>query len=207
MSSTVQGYVRLANEKKVSANARVTIKHLGDAGHERASKSVQSTTTDGDGWFAFRDVDAGRYLVAAAGARAQEINLEDFTNITLELSIPSGASEPAYEPAPEPDLSPDILGAAAASIRGRVISARNGYAIEDASVMLLSGPGSAPDIAPLTNANGEFSFHGLAAGPWTLRAIAPDGASKQLRVDVRSDDTAIVTLAVDTGERDCLCAR
>lgn len=207
MSSTVQGYVRRAHETRALANARVKLTYLGGDDHRQLTRSAQVTATDHDGWFSFRDLDAGSYWVATDGATAQEISVDDFTSVTLELWVTSEGPTPA--PAQEPTIEPtqDLPRVTTASIKGRVISASSGFAVSNASVILLSGPASAPDIAPLTGTTGEFTFYGLAAGAWTLRAIAPDGASKQLRVDVRADDTASVTIAVGSDGDDCRCAR
>lgn len=207
MSSTVQGYVRRAHDKRVFANVRVKITYLGDGGCVQCTRTVQTAVTDRDGWFAFRDIDAGSYVVSADGASAQEITVDDFTSVSAELLVSSGATEPAVERSLEPafDANSELPRATDASVQGRVISARTGYAIENASVMLLSGPGSAPDIAPLTNAKGEFSFHALAEGAWTVRAIAPDGTSKQVRFEVRPSVTAIVTIAIGSDGNNCRC--
>lgn len=205
MSSTVQGYVRGIYDNHVRANARVKITFLGGQDRLLLSPSVKTTSTDQQGWFAFRNLDAGSYIVSAEGSNAQRVSVEDFTNVTLELLGASDVATPSEEPVPEP--MPHVPSNSGASIEGRVISANGGFAIENATVMLLSGPGSAPDIAPLTGARGEFSFYDLTVGTWQLRAIAPDGASKQLSVDVRADETAIVVIAVGSDHDRCRSAR
>jgi len=70
---------------------------------------------------------------------------------------------------------------------GRRVGAVSGRVTSDAGVPLADGVimiiGDSPvhrDIAALTDGNGRYSFKGLAAGRYTLRAVAP-GYSAQVQ--------------------------
>ncbi len=180
MSSTIQGYVRHAIDGNTLASARVTLDTLGAGAPLRV-------LTDDAGWFAFRDLNAGHYRISAHGSPAQEVLLDPFSTLTLELSALS------------------IAPAASGIIAGKVIAANTGFPIENASVMLISGAAPAPDIAPITNAAGEFMFAGLATGAWTLRAVSPDGLAASLRVNLSANQATRVTIAIGADETDCVC--
>jgi hypothetical protein len=182
MSSTIQGYVRHQDNGAAMVRARVTLDAYGDG-------APISTHTDGAGWFAFRDLLPGRYRISATDSRGEEIELDEFNNVTLELSS-SGATA-----------------AVGGRIFGKVIASDTGYPIENASVMLVAGFGSAPDIAPMTNSHGEFAFDGLSVGLWTLRVVAASGASAEHQVQVMAGDTALVTIAVRLDNDGCQCNR
>lgn len=61
-------------------------------------------------------------------------------------------------------------------LSGRVVSGNGRTACVDASVAIVGGPASAPDLAALTDDQGRFSLTDLPAGRWRVRAISIDGA-------------------------------
>lgn len=69
-----------------------------------------------------------------------------------------------------------------------------------AAVTILSGPGRAPDVAPMSDADGWFTLDNLAAGRWRLQAHAPDGTTGVASVDVWEDSLSEVTIV--TGQED-----
>jgi Carboxypeptidase regulatory-like domain len=183
MTSTIQGYVRHQHSGAVLAHVRVTLDAYGNG-------APIATATDHAGWFAFRELAPGRYRISAMGSRSEQIELEAFNNVTVELATDQMQSSETR-----------------GNLFGKVIASDTGYPIENSSVMLVAGFGSAPDIAPMTNSRGEFSFDGLSAGMWTVRVIAPSGASAEHQVHVVASDTALVTIAIRVDGDGCRCTR
>lgn len=87
--------------------------------------------------------------------------------------------------------------AAPGSLRGRVLLADNGMPLSDATVSVVSGVGLAPDIAPMTDAVGRFSFEGLTPGWWKLRALGPNGESGEAEVRVYDNAPADMIIEVE----------
>ncbi len=180
MTSTIQGFVASAPSGVRAPAVPVSLATSG-------AVNPISITTDREGWFAFTQLPAGRYRVSTPGARSEEIALDRYSTITLELAIPEYNTREH------------------GSIAGKVVAVTTGYPIENASVMVLHGAGSAPDIAPLTNAQGRFSLEGLAAGEWRLRVFAPSGQTATPRIEVRANETAMVTVVIGGDSDNCGC--
>ena len=69
------------------------------------------------------------------------------------------------------------------TIDGRVIDA-SGHPVPEVSITVQDGPGSFPDLAALTDAEGRFTLHGLSAGRFTLRLVPPEGEAVDRMVQV-----------------------
>jgi uncharacterized GH25 family protein len=81
-------------------------------------------------------------------------------------------------------------------IRGRVVRADTGAPVADAAITIVRGPGPAPDIAPLTDSNGNFALDDLPAGDWQLRAQTSRGEIGDEVVTVFDNSLADVTIRV-----------
>ena len=57
--------------------------------------------------------------------------------------------------------------------------------------------GPAPDIAPVTNAEGKFSMDGLPWGTWRFHAIDPQGRRGTAEVHIWGYKTAKVTIKLN----------
>lgn len=68
--------------------------------------------------------------------------------------------------------------------------------IPDAAITVVNGPGPAPDISPLTDRSGWFTFDGLLPGVWLLRALGPDGSSGERTARVNPGAMTEVTLTL-----------
>ena len=58
-------------------------------------------------------------------------------------------------------------------IKGKVVN-KDGFPVVEATVSIASSPSPVPDLAALTNINGEFSFGDLEFGMYKLRIIKED---------------------------------
>lgn len=81
------------------------------------------------------------------------------------------------------------------SIRGRVVR-DNSEPVTDATIIIVRGPGPAPDIAPLTDSNGSFALEGLPAGDWHLQVRSPGGETGEQIVRVANDSPTNATIIV-----------
>jgi hypothetical protein len=66
-----------------------------------------------------------------------------------------------------------------------------------AAILFVSGPAAVPDIAPLTNDAGWFTFDGLPPGVWLLRAVSPLEETGEAMVVVSAGSTAEITIEVE----------
>jgi large repetitive protein len=149
---------------------------------ERSSCAPErGTIADEHGWFVFRDIAPGNYRVAVKDGQIQDVQVDPMSSVTLEFMIDGKA--PANQ-----------IGS---TIAGKVIRLDTGLPVQDASVMIVSGPAPSPDIARITDESGAFSFSGLAPGEWLLRAIAPTSQSGQRSVYVAADATALTSIDID----------
>jgi hypothetical protein len=82
------------------------------------------------------------------------------------------------------------------TIRGLVTTA-TGAAIGDATILVEEGPGSAPDIAPVSDDAGRFVLDGLGEGTYRLRAIGPAGQAGEAQAAVHGDEVTDVRIVVD----------
>jgi hypothetical protein len=72
------------------------------------------------------------------------------------------------------------------SFSGRVVDAA-GTPVAEVSISIVDGPGSFPDLASLSGADGRFVLHDLQLGTYTLRLMGPNGQSAEHKVTVTAD--------------------
>lgn len=81
------------------------------------------------------------------------------------------------------------------SVRGRVVRADTGLPVDGATIGILRGAGPAPDIAPLTDADGHFAMDGLPPGAWVIGAIDADG--RRGSVEFRVGTGAVTDVVIE----------
>lgn len=81
------------------------------------------------------------------------------------------------------------------SVRGRVVRADTGLPVDNATIGILRGAGPAPDIAPLSDADGRFAMDGLPPGEWVIGAIDPDG--RRGSVEFRIGKSAVADVVIE----------
>jgi hypothetical protein len=82
------------------------------------------------------------------------------------------------------------------SIKG-IIRDNNNRPVPDVTVMIVSGP-SHPDIAPMSDENGNFDLSNLAAGEYRIKAYG-NVESENIPVTVYHKKTAFVEIWLDIG--------
>ncbi len=82
------------------------------------------------------------------------------------------------------------------SVRGRVVHGATGMPVSDATIGIIRGAGPAPDIAPMTDAEGRFAMDGLPWGAWTLSAVDRDGQRGQAKVKVWGHAIAEIVIQI-----------
>jgi len=83
------------------------------------------------------------------------------------------------------------------SVQGWVREAGSGTPAAWATISCHSSSGSAPDLAPLSDAQGFFAIDGLSEGLWILRAHAESGATGESVVAVRAGQRSQLTIELD----------
>ena len=151
--------------------------HLLDA----AGNRIASTTTDANGEYAFENLAPGTYGVEEEQPQgyydgADKVGSAGGTLVPpdsiRQITLVSGTDAVRY----------DFFEVLPSSISGRVIADSNNNGVFDQGDRLLSGvtvyllDASGNRIASsLTNANGEYSFTGLAPGSYGVEEIQPQG--------------------------------
>jgi hypothetical protein len=156
------------------------------------------------GWFELDDVPVGEWLLrarnddGATGIATVRVMANALTEMAIAVDgLPATDwPEPAIEPFYETQEHRMI-----GRLIGQVIDADNGRPVADATVNVLRGPGQAPDIAPVTDRNGNFALDGLPAGSWLLRAVGPNGETGLVQASVRpgSITQALIRLTGNPG--------
>ncbi|WP_404379653.1 hypothetical protein [Caenispirillum salinarum] len=178
--------------------------------------------TDAIGGFCFDGLRPGPWLLRVFGGDGRELALRHLvvhdnalTQMTLEVSgggkalpdplievepkpEPAPSGEPAPDIAPEPPIDPPRQAADRGTGRllGHVVWSDGSGAVADAAVTVAQAAGPAPDIAPLTDADGRFLLTALPSGHWVLQAMAPDGRTGRAHAAVRADETTEVVIRV-----------
>jgi uncharacterized GH25 family protein len=167
-----------------------------------ASEMQQQCTTDDNGWFQAVGLVAGRWRIQAAGAMAVFADVFDYATTTVTLALGLGFESSLAEDSrwgSSDDLcknnAPELLG----GISGQVVFASDGSPVRQASILVIRGPRSVPDISPMTDEWGRFSIEGLAPGIWSLRAIGEQGSSIQGSVFVHSGSFSELQLVLQEG--------
>jgi uncharacterized GH25 family protein len=160
--------------------------------------SVVVSRTDSVGRFAFDDLPEGDWVFRTQGVAGEiigETRVPVFDNAVSAVTIEIvGTSRPTRRGgARRGDKMEQRL---PGSVRGRVVRADSGEAVEDAMITVVRGAGPAPDMAPVTDAAGRFVFNGLPPGDWVLRALSLTGEIGEAAVRVSSNSAAEVTINV-----------
>lgn len=176
MNATIRGFVTRTARGECASRIAVTLTVV-----ENATIDDMVTATDEYGWFAFHQLPAGSYMVEVPGAETQRVRVDPFSSVSLQFTV--------HHTVPRPTSH--------STVAGTVVRSDNGRPVEDASVMIVSGPAAAADIAVMTDASGAFSFSGLVGGEWAFRAIAPSGHSGVRSVNVPDAGTARTTIEIN----------
>ncbi|MFJ9642241.1 carboxypeptidase-like regulatory domain-containing protein [Streptomyces sp. NPDC101206] len=87
-----------------------------------------------------------------------------------------------------------MTGSARTHLIGGVVVDTDGSPSPGVSVYLTGGPGTFPDVAALTGADGRFSFGVSAEGVYTVQCRAPDGRSARASAAAGAREAASVVL-------------
>ena len=185
MSGSIMGQVVFTGTGTPVAAAEVTLSR-----QEPSSK--QLIFSRNDGWFRADNLAAGFWVVSTRNTESVTVEVFDQATTDVALEVPN------Y------DCSTSGGNSTRGSVRGRVISASDGAPVADATVTVINSSGSLPDIAPLSNARGEFALDGLTAGLWIFRAVSPDGAVGEGVVAVRANRTSDLVIEIQRQHaKDC----
>ncbi len=134
---------------------------------------VETTTTDPNGFYVFRDVEAGNY--------------------TIEETQPAGYADAAENPSNNVAIivgvgvlnQPVNFGERTASLAGSVFNDRNNDGVQDSdepgipnTQIRLTGTdarGASVDVTTQTDALGQWTFPGLVGGDYTVTETQPNG--------------------------------
>lgn len=97
---------------------------------------------------------------------------------------------------PEPAQGAFQLRRSGAAV-GLVRDVRQGRSVANATITCFSSHGSAPDIAPISDAAGRFYLDGLSEGLWIIRAVAEDGRAGESVLAVRAGMRSHVEIELD----------
>lgn len=218
MRGSIFGYtVRLDTGKPV-AGAKVTLSSAAALGP--ALEAMRSTNSAG--WFTVDGLSAGQWQVTATDpvGRRGEASVSVFDNASTEVTIglngmkrwlaqildrdeademadmrstedPQTASEPTRRISSEPIRT--------GSLRGRVVRGATGAPVADATIGVLLAAGPAPDIAPVSDADGYFTMDGLPWGTWELSAVDGEGRHGRAQVELRGIEVVEVVIRIGHG--------
>jgi len=196
MHGSIHGYVVRGDTQRPAASATVTIVRATGSAPDISREPDAGPETDSAGWFAFSALEEGDWIVRAVGPHGGrgEARLSVFDNAVTEVTIALNGLHRWMATA---------LGSAnrekapmTGSVRGRVLRAKGGAPVADATVGVLRGAGPAPDIAPLTDALGHFALDGLPPGTWVLAATAPDGAHGTAEFSIHGNQETHIEIEV-----------
>jgi uncharacterized GH25 family protein len=214
MRGSVQGYVVRGDRGTPVSGATVSLAY--DAGATADEKpGLHHQVTNSAGWFAFDRLREGNWIVCAQtpeGGRG-EARVPVFDNAFSEVRIQLNGLHRWIATLDSDDRMSDVSSGDKASggskrggqrvstgrVQGRVVYVGNEAPVDGATISIVQGAGSAPDIAPLTDASGRFALDGLPPGAWVLRALGPGGAEGRAEVRVVGD--SIVDVLIRIGRR------
>jgi len=191
MRGSVRGYVVSSADRNPVQDATVmAVRGPGVTG----ASPAQLPTTDRDGSFFVDALRAGEWVLSIRGPSGNgamavvHVLDNSVSDVTIEIAdirlpcadrgITGNGSVRGTLPRPTQDNT--MLG----SIRGYVVRDGDGTPIADAAITIVSGAGPAPDLSPLTDAEGSFSLDGLPEGRWVLRATGPAGETGETAAHV-----------------------
>lgn len=151
-----------------------------------------TTRTDDSGRFALDDLSEGKWILQTRGAGGEALGgatVSVFDNAVSEVTIALKTMPPSHVAAPPRRR----LGG---GVRGRAVRADSGNPVPGARISIVSGEGTEPDVAPVTDGAGWFLIEDLAAGDWLLRAVGPGGETGNAAVHVFDNAVSDVTVEV-----------
>ena len=169
--------------------------------HERAGRGASvAPLTDREGWFVLDDLSPGDWRLRAMGPKGEtgdataHVSAGALNEVTIALGRVCWREPPAARAVST--RTGKRRRAVTGTVRGRVVRADNGAAIADATITVAGGPGAAPDIAPITGADGSFVLYGRTPGEWQLAAVGPEGETGRARVTVAAGSVASALIRV-----------
>jgi hypothetical protein len=160
----------------------------------RDALSYISARTDQLGAFLFEGLAPGPWVVRVQGARGErlgEATAYVLDNALSDVTIEVRERAPGV-PRPTPRKEPQRM---RGGIRGRVVRG-DGTPVADATITVVRGAGSAPDIAPVTDPAGRFALDGLPPGEWVFGAHGPAGERGEAAVSVTAGSVSEVVIEV-----------
>jgi protocatechuate 3,4-dioxygenase beta subunit len=85
-----------------------------------------------------------------------------------------------------------------AIVRGKVIDP-NGGPVREASVYFVSSPVNMPDIAQLTDDQGQFTLSLSAPGPYVIGVRSDDLGTAESKIEIRGDEPVDVEIRMHGG--------
>ena len=162
--------------------------------------------TDRDGWFALDGLAPGDWHLRADGPSGETgdatAHVEGGALSEVTILVAGGDADEVLAARTAPLRTANRRRRVVTSrVRGRVVRADTGEPVADAAITASGGPGAAPDIAPLSNADGLFFFDGLPPGQWQLSAVGPGGETGQTAVNLEAGAIANIVIRVEARGR------
>ena len=209
MRGSVRGTVVGAENEYPIAGLIVLGRQPGVPGGWRPRSPI-STRSDRAGGFAFDDLSSGEWVFTSEGVAGEVLGravVQVFDNALCDVTIAVRGMAVA-PPVPDVYLEPvtDVPSPCApaapvpGSVHGRVVQ-DNGHAFPGATISVVSGEGSEPDVLPVSDADGAFTVDGLAEGEWLLRAIGPNGETGTAICHVFDNALSEVTIEIVIPQR------
>jgi hypothetical protein len=207
MRGSVRGSVVRAENDAPIADAMIVGSRSGFVSSDEWSQSPGapiSARSDGMGGFGFDDLLEGDWVLKTQGSTGQilgEATVRVFDNALSDVTI----AIRGLPPVPPSDIPSDTEQRPTGGtphgmpggVRGRVIRLDNGKPVPGATITVVSGEGTEPDVAPVTDDDGSFALDGLPPGEWLLRALGPAGEVGNATVQVF--DTAVNDVTIEVG--------
>lgn len=143
-----------------------------------------STCSDANGVFVVNNLPAGEWVLLALGPN-KEIG-------QTAIRVTAGAVISTLI-----ELLMSCEKSMSTTVRGRVIHAKTGDPVSNAAITVLRGPASVPDISPLTDDTGGFSFDGFPPGVWTLHAMGPNSETGNVTVEIGNQLVANILIEIE----------